>query len=39
MYLKPTMQIVKLQKRAQLLAGSNEEAGVQNYNWNEYQED
>jgi len=32
-YQTPTMQVVKLQQQAQLLAGSNGQAGVQDYNW------
>ena len=32
-YEKPTMQVVKLKQQPQLLAGSNDQTGVQNYNW------
>lgn len=37
-YQKPTMQVVKLKQQAQLLQASGQ-AGVQNYNWNDYQEE
>ena len=33
-YEKPSMQVVKLKQQPQLLAGSNGQAGVQNYDWN-----
>ena len=33
-YQKPTMQVVKLQHQCHILAGSNGQAGVQDYNWN-----
>jgi hypothetical protein len=32
-YERPTMQVVKLKQQPQLLAGSDGQAGVQNYNW------
>ena len=32
-YLKPTMQVVKLQQQQHLLQASGQ-AGVQDYNWN-----
>ena len=38
-YEKPTMQVVKLQQQPQLLAGSNGQAGVQDYNWNNEEEE
>ena len=34
LYEKPTMQIVQLKQQPQLLAGSNGQTGVQDYNWN-----
>ena len=34
LYEKPTMQVVQLKQQSQLLAGSNGQAGVQDYNWN-----
>jgi len=37
-YRKPAMKIVKLQQQTHLLAGSGE-ATMENYNFNEYQED
>ena len=33
-YERPTMQVVELQHQCQILAGSNGQAGVQDYNWN-----
>ena len=33
-YLKPMMQVVKLQQQQHLLAGSTGGAGVQDFNWN-----
>ncbi len=33
-YEVPTMQVVEVKQQAQLLAGSNGQAGVQDYNWN-----
>ena len=33
--MKPTMNIVKLQQQQHLMAGSQGQAGVQNYEWNE----
>ena len=32
-YERPTMQVVQLKQQPQLLAGSNGQAGVQNYDW------
>ena len=32
-YERPTMQVVQLKQKPQLLAGSDGQAGVQNYNW------
>ena len=37
-YKKPTMKVVKLQQQTHLLAGSSD-AGVEDYNYNEYRED
>ena len=34
-YLKPTMQVVKLQQQTHLMAGSNGQASVQDYTWND----
>jgi hypothetical protein len=34
-YEEPTMQVVKLKQQPQLLAGSDGQASVQDYNWNE----
>lgn len=34
-YEKPTMKVVKLQHQCHILAGSNGQAGVQDYNWND----
>ena len=33
-YEVPTMQVVKLKQQPTLLAGSDGQAGVQDYNWN-----
>ena len=33
-YERPTMQVVKLKQQPQLLTGSNGQATVQDYNWN-----
>ena len=38
-YERPTMQVVKLKQQPTLLAGSQGQADVQNYNWNEYEEE
>ena len=38
-YLKPTMQVVKLQQQTHLMAGSQGQAGVQDYNWNTLEEE
>ena len=38
-YERPTMQVVELKQQPQLLAGSNGQAGVQNYNWNDEEEE
>ena len=32
-YVKPAMQVFELSEQPQLLAGSNGQAGVQNYDW------
>lgn len=34
-YERPTMDVVEVKQQAQLLAGSNGQAGVQDYIWNE----
>ncbi len=39
LYEKPTMKVVKLQQQPQLLAGSNGQAGVQNYDWHDEEEE
>jgi len=33
-YERPTMKVVQLKQQPQLLAGSDGQAGVQDYNWN-----
>ena len=33
-YERPTMKVVQLQHHCHILAGSNGQAGVQDYNWN-----
>ena len=33
-YERPTMDVVEVKQQMQLLAGSDGQAGVQNYNWN-----
>ena len=33
-YEKPSMQVFELKQQPQLLAGSDGQAGVQDYNWN-----
>lgn len=38
-YEKPSVEVVELKQQAQLLAGSNGQAGVQNYNWNTPEEE
>ena len=40
-YLKPTMQVVKLQQQARLMAGSVQSPSntVEDYNWNDYEEE
>ena len=38
-YEKPSMQVFELKQQPQLLAGSNGQAGVQNYNWQEEEEE
>jgi len=32
-YEKPSMKVFELKQQPQLLAGSNDQTGVQNYNW------
>jgi len=39
LYEKPTSKVYELKQQPQLLAGSNGQAGVQNYGWNEYDEE
>ena len=34
-YEKPSVEVVVLKQQPTLLAGSQGQAGVQNYNWNE----
>ena len=34
-YVKPSVEVVELKQQSTLLAGSQGQAGVQNYNWNE----
>jgi len=38
-YRKPTMKVVKLHHQCHILAGSNGQAGVQDYKWNDYEEE
>ena len=38
-YERPTMQVFELKQQSQLLAGSNGQAGVQNYDWNNVDEE
>ena len=38
-YLKPTVQVVKLNHQQHLLAGSTGGAGVQDLNWNDVPEE
>jgi hypothetical protein len=38
-YEVPTMDVVEVKQQAHLLAGSNGQAGVQNYNWNNVPEE
>ena len=39
-YQKPTMKVVKLQHQCHILAGSQvESVGVQNYNWQDEEEE
>ena len=33
-YEKPSVEVVVMKQQPQLLAGSNGQAGVQDYNWN-----
>ena len=33
-YEKPAMQVFELKQQPQLLAGSNGQGGLQDYNWN-----
>ncbi len=34
MYEKPSMKVVPLRQKPRLLVGSNGDAGLQDYNWN-----
>jgi len=38
-YEKPSMKVFELKQQPQLLAGSNGQAGVQNYNWQDEEEE
>ena len=38
-YEKPSMKVFELKQQPQLLAGSNGQAGVQNYTWHEEEEE
>ena len=38
-YEKPSMQVFELKQQPQLLAGSNGQAGVQNYDWHDEEEE
>ena len=38
-YEKPTTKVYELKQQPQLLAGSNGQAGVQNYNWQTEEEE
>lgn len=38
-YEKPQMRVYELRQGPQLLAGSNGQAGVQNYNWTDVEEE
>ena len=39
LYEKPTTKVYELKQQPQLLAGSNGQAGVQNYNWQTEEEE
>ena len=39
LYERPSMKVVLLKRQPQLLAGSNGQAGVQNYNWQDEEEE
>ena len=38
-YEKPSIEVVELKQQTQLLAGSNGQAGVQDYNWHSEDEE
>ncbi len=38
-YEKPAMKVVELRQRTMMLAGSNGSGTVNDYNWNEYEEE
>ena len=38
-YEKPSMQVFELKQQSALLAGSNGQAGVQNYTWHDEEEE
>ena len=38
-YEKPSMKVVELKQQPQLLAGSNEQTGVENYEWHSEEEE
>jgi len=38
-YEKPSMKVLELKQQPQLLAGSNGQAGVQDYNWQDEEEE
>ncbi len=38
-YEKPSVEVVELKQQPTLLAGSQGQAGVQNYNWNTPEEE
>lgn len=38
-YEKPSIEVVELKQQSTLLAGSQGQAGVQNYNWNTEEEE
>ena len=39
LYERPSMKVFELRQQPQLLAGSNGQAGVQNYNWQDEEEE
>ena len=38
-YEKPSMKVLELKQKPQLLAGSNGQAGVEDYNWQNEEEE